>query len=192
MRVPQIGYRRRPGHYGGKPFLAVDNTLDRQFDVDAPYRAWATDITRIRTLEGFACLAVVIDLYSRRVVGQSVQVRQTTDVALQALRMAVWRRKPKGKVLVRSDRGFQFTSMSMAWAAFLKDHNLEHSMSRRGNCHDNTAAGSIFKPAQAGADTASDIQNSRRGASGCVRLHRDVLQSQTQARHERDAVARRF
>lgn len=69
----QIGYKRRPGSYGGKPSLAVDNTLDRQFDVAAPDRAWVTDITYIRTLEGFAYLAVVIDLYSRRVVGWSMQ-----------------------------------------------------------------------------------------------------------------------
>lgn len=131
----QIGYKRRPGSHGGKPSLAVDNTLDRQFDVAAPDRAWVTDITYIRTLEGFAYLPVVIDLYSRRVVGWSMQSRQTTDAVLQALHMAVWRRKPKQRVLIHSDQGAQFTSMD--WAAFLRAHNLEHSMSRRGNCHDN-------------------------------------------------------
>ncbi len=124
----QIGYKRRPGSYGGKPSLAVDNTLDRQFDVAAPDRAWVTDITYIRTLEGFAYLAVVIDLYSRRVVGWSMQSRQTTDVVLQALHMAVWRREPKHRVLIHSDQGSQFTSMD--WAAFIRAHNLEHSMSR--------------------------------------------------------------
>ncbi|MCR2833219.1 IS3 family transposase [Parerythrobacter lacustris] len=138
----QIGYKRRPGSYGGKPSLAVDNTLDRQFDVAAPDRAWVTDITYIRTLEGFAYLAVVIDLYSRRVVGWSMQSRQTTDVVLQALHMAVWRRKPKQRVLIHSDQGSQFTSMD--WAAFIRAHNLEHSMSRRGNCHDNAVAESFF------------------------------------------------
>lgn len=138
----EIGYRRRPGHYGGKPSIVVDNTLDRQFDVEAPDRAWVTDITYIRTLEGFAYLAVVIDLYSRRVVGWSQQSRQTTDVVLQALHMAVWRRKPKVRVLIHSDQGSQFTSMD--WAAFLRAHNLEHSMSRRGNCHDNAVAESFF------------------------------------------------
>ena len=138
----QIGYKRRPGTYGGKPSLAVDNTLDRQFDVAAPDRAWVTDITYIRTLEGFAYLAVVIDLYSRKVVGWSMQNRQTTEVVLQALHMAVWRRKPKGRVLIHSDRGSQFTSMD--WAAFTRAHNLEHSMSRRGNCHDNAVAESFF------------------------------------------------
>ena len=63
--------------------------------MEAPDRAWVTDITYIRTLEGFAYLAVVIDLYSRRVIGWCMQSRQTTDVVLQALLMAVWRRKPK-------------------------------------------------------------------------------------------------
>ena len=138
----QIGYRRRPGKYGGKPSIAVDNTLDRQFDVIAPDTVWVTDITYIKTYEGFSYLAVVIDLFSRRVVGWAMQSRQTTDLVLQALLMAVWRRKPKGKVLIHSDQGSQFTSID--WASFLKQHNLEHSMSRRGNCHDNAVAESFF------------------------------------------------
>ena len=138
----QIGYKRRSGTYGGKPSIAVDNTLDRQFDVPAPDKVWVTDITYIKTNEGFAYLAVVIDLYSRRVVGWSIQNRQTTDLVLQALLMAVWRRKPAGKVLLHSDQGSQFTSID--WASFLKQHNLEHSMSRRGNCHDNAVAESFF------------------------------------------------
>jgi putative transposase len=138
----QIGYKRRPGSYSGKPSVVVDNTLDRQFDVDAPDSTWVTDITYIRTLEGFVYLAVVIDLYSRRVIGWSLQSRQTTDVVLQALLMAVWRRKPRNRVLIHSDQGSQFTSMD--WASFLKAHNLEHSMSRRGNCHDNAVVESFF------------------------------------------------
>ena len=138
----EIGYKRRPGSHCGKPSLVVDNTLVRQFDVDVPDKVWVTDITYIRTLEGFAYLAVVIDLYSRRVVGWSMQSRQTTDLVLQALLMAVWRRKPRNKVLVHSDQGSQFTSMD--WASFLKANNLEHSMSRRGNCHDNAVAESFF------------------------------------------------
>ncbi len=138
----QIGYRRRPDQYGGKPSLVVNNTLDRQFDVQIQDRAWVTDITYIRTLEGFAYLAVVIDLYSRRVIGWSIQSRQTTDVVLKALLMAVWRRKPTEKVLIHSDQGSQFTSID--WASFLRAHNLEHSMSRRGNCHDNAVAESFF------------------------------------------------
>lgn len=116
---------------------------------------WSSDITYIRTQQGFAYLAPrhglsdqwrshgsTIDLYSRRVIGWSMQSRQTTDVVLQALLMAVWRRKPKARVLLPSDQGSQFTGMD--WVAFLRAHNLEHSMSRRGNCHDNAVAESFF------------------------------------------------
>jgi putative transposase len=138
----QIGYKRRPSKYGGSPSVVAQNTLDRQFDVDTPDRVWVTDITYIKTYEGFSYLAVVIDLYSRKVVGWAMQSRQPTDLVLQALLMAVWRRKPAGKVLVHSDQGSQFTSLE--WASFLRQHNLEHSMSRRGNCHDNAVAESFF------------------------------------------------
>ncbi len=99
-------------------------------------------LTPLKTQEGFAYLAIVIDLFSRRIVGWSLRQRQATDVVLQALLMAVWRRKPKQKVLIHSDQGSQFTSID--WAAFLRQHNLEHSMSRRGNCHDNAVAESFF------------------------------------------------
>jgi len=129
----QIGYKK-PGRYGGKPSVIVDNTLDRQFDVDAPDRAWVTDITYIRTHEGFAYLCVVIDLFSRRVVGWALQSRPTTELAVQALLSAIWRRKSSAGLLVHTDQGSQFTSRE--WAAFLRDHNINHSMSRRGNCHD--------------------------------------------------------
>lgn len=138
----QIGCKRRPGKYGGKPAVVVDTTLDRQFDVAARDKVWVTDITYIRTQEGFAYLAVVIDLFSRRVVGWSMQSRQTTDVVLQALLMPTWRRKPKAKVLIHLDQGSRFTSIDRA--AFLKAHDLEHSMSRRGNCRDNAVAESFF------------------------------------------------
>lgn len=138
----QIGYKRRSGSRGGKPSVAVDNTLARQFDVAMPDNAWVTDVTSIRTMEGFACLAVALDLYLRRVVGWSMQSCRTTDVVLPALHMAVWRRKPKTRVLIRSDQGSQFTSMDRG--AFIRAHNLEHSMSRRGNCRDNAMAESFF------------------------------------------------
>jgi putative transposase len=140
--VAQIGYKRRPGRYGGKPAVVADNTLDRQFDVAAPDVVWVTDITYIKTHEGWSYLAVVIDLFSRRVVGWSMHSRMTTDLALQALLAAVWRRKPKAKVMIHSDQGSQFTSKE--WQSFLSKHNLDASMSRRGNCHDNAVAESFF------------------------------------------------
>jgi putative transposase len=139
----QVGYKRRPGRYGGKPAVVTSNTLDRQFEVDAPDKVWVTDITYIKTHEGWLYLSVVIDLFSRRVVGWSAQPRMTTDLALQALLAAVWRRKPKTKVMIHSDQGSQFTSRE--WQVFLCQHNLDASMSRRGNCHDNAVAESFFQ-----------------------------------------------
>jgi putative transposase len=75
--------------------------------MDAPDRIWVTDITYIKTHEGLSYLAVVIDLFSRRIVGWSMQSRMTTGLALQALLSAVWRRKPKTKVMIHSDQGSQ-------------------------------------------------------------------------------------
>jgi putative transposase len=139
----QIGYRRKPGTYGGKPSLVVDNKLDRQFDVSTPDKVWVTDITYIKTHEGWLYLSVVIDLFSRRVVGWATSSRITTDLVLQSLLASVWRRKPKSKVMVHTDQGSQFTSKD--WKDFLKLNNLEASMSRRGNCHDNAVAESFFQ-----------------------------------------------
>ena len=101
-----------------------------------------SDITYIRTYEGFLYLAIVIDLYSRRVIGWATQSRQPTDLVLRALFMAVWRRKPKQPVLIHTDQGSKYTSRD--WAAVLRAHNIGHSMSRRGNCHDNAVAESFF------------------------------------------------
>jgi len=106
----QIGYRRRPGRYGGKPAVVAENRLEQKFETSAPDQIWVTDITYIKTHEGWLYLCVVIDLFSRRVVGWSAQSRMTTDLALQALLMAVWRRKPSDRVTVHSDQGSQFTS----------------------------------------------------------------------------------
>lgn len=103
----------------------------------------ASDITYIKTHEGWGYLCVVIDLFSRRVVGWAFGPRMTTDLALQALFMAIWRRKPTSTVLIHSDQGSQFASHP--FRAFLQGHNLEHSMSRRGNCYDNAVAESFFQ-----------------------------------------------
>ena len=84
-------------------------------------------------------MAAVIDLYSRKVVGWSMHSRTQTSLALNALLMAVWRRKPTKKVIVNSDQGSQFTSHE--WREFLTDHNLEASMSQRGNCYEDLLFG---------------------------------------------------
>jgi putative transposase len=139
----QRGYGRRPGHHGGKPAVVAPNHLQREFEVDAPNRVWVTDITYIRTHEGWLYLAVVLDLFSRQVVGWSMQPRIDRELAINALLMAVWRRRPDTQVLVHSDQGSQFSSYD--WQDFLKEHNLKPSMSRRGNCHDNAVAESFFQ-----------------------------------------------
>jgi len=139
----QIGYRKKPGRYGGRPAIVADNHLKQDFDSPSPDQVWVTDITYIRTHEGWLYLAVVIDLYARRVVGWSMQSRMHMDLVLSALLMAVWRRKPTSQVIVHSDQGSQFTSYE--WQSFLKTHNLEASMSRRGNCYDNAVAESFFQ-----------------------------------------------
>ena len=138
----QVGYKRRPGKHGRKPSIVAANQLDQVFETDVPDQVWVTDITYIRTHEGWLYLAVVIDLYARKVVGWSMNSRMHTSLVLNALLMAVWRRKPKRKVVIHSDQGSQFTSQE--WRDFLKDHNLEASMSRRGNCYDNAVAESFF------------------------------------------------
>ena len=139
----QVGYGKRRGHYGGKPAVVAPNTLDRQFDPVGPNQAWVTDITMIRTYEGWLYLAVVVDLYSRQVVGWSMQSRIHADLVLKALLMAVWRRKPKPGLVIHSDQGSQYTGRE--WQKFIKEHELICSMSRRGNCHDNAVAESFFQ-----------------------------------------------
>lgn len=140
----QTGYaRRRPAHKAGKPSSLAPNRLEQNFDVDRPNTAWVTDITYIRTYEGWLYLAIVLDLFSRQIVGWSMASRMKSDLVLQALLMAVWRRRPKAEVIVHSDQGTQYTSGD--WQAFLRDHELLPSMSRRGNCHDNAVAESFFQ-----------------------------------------------
>ncbi|MFB6380275.1 IS3 family transposase [Atlantibacter hermannii] len=138
----QVGYRR-PRARKGEASIVSPNRLQRQFNPDAPDERWVTDITYIRTQEGWLYLAVVVDLFSRKIIGWSMQSRITKDIVLNALLMAVWRRNPQKQVLVHSDQGSQYTSHE--WQSFLKSHGLEGSMSRRGNCHDNAVAESFFQ-----------------------------------------------
>ena len=139
----QTGYRRRPGMRGGKPAVVAPNHLQRQFKTDEPNQSWVTDITYIRTHEGWLYLAVVVDLFSRQVIGWSMGSRIDTGLVLDALLMALWRRQPQQPVMVHSDQGCQFTGHE--WQTFLRDHDLVSSMSRRGNCHDNAVAESFFQ-----------------------------------------------
>ncbi len=118
------------------------NVLDRKFNVSAPNRAWATDITYVWTHEGWLYLAVVIDLFNRMIVGWSMGNRITQELTLSALRMALWKRKPERGLLHHSDRGSQYTSAS--YRELLSNHGIVCSMSRKGNCWDNAVAESFF------------------------------------------------
>ena len=139
----QVGYKKHRYMKGGEPAVVAPNHLQRQFDVKTPNNTWVTDITYIRTYEGWLYLAVVVDLFSRRVIGWSMQSRMHVDLVMSALLMAIWHRKPKNEVYIHSDQGSQYTSTD--WQRFLRDHNLVCSMSRRGNCHDNAVAESFFQ-----------------------------------------------
>ncbi len=120
----------------------VQNHLARDFTADEPNTKWVTDITYIRTAEGWLYLSVVVDLYSGRVVGWSMSARQDRQLVLQAVLMALWQRPNRSPVILHSDRGCQFTSDE--YQRFLKGHQLQSSMSAVGSCADNAAAESFF------------------------------------------------
>ena len=139
----QVGYGRRPRPHGGTPSVVAPNLLNREFDVTTANTHWVTDITYIKTHEGWLYLATVMDLHSRRIVGWSMQANLHADLVLQALLAAVWSRKPKPGLMLHSDQGTQYTSYD--WQSFLKDHSIVCSMSRRGNCHDNAVIESFHQ-----------------------------------------------
>lgn len=118
------------------------NHLNRQFTVDKANQCYLGDITYVWTQEGWLYLAVVIDLFSRQVVGWSIKRHMRTSLVNEALMMAVWRRKPKAGLLWHSDRGSQYASKSHR--ALLEQHKIIQSMSRKGNCWDNSVAESFF------------------------------------------------
>lgn len=137
----QIGYKRRYVK-GGKTAKVADNILNRHFNPTEPNKCWVSDITYVRTYEGFLYVATVIDLFSRRIVGWSMDKFIDRHLVINALLMAVWARQPTETVLVHSDQGSQYGSAD--YLAFMKANNLTPSMSRRGNCHDNAVAESFF------------------------------------------------
>ena len=119
-----------------------ENRLKRQFDVTEPDRVWASDITYCWTGEGWLYLAVVIDLYARKVVGWSMSRRMKSSLVCDALTMAIWRRRPQAGLIHHSDRGVQYASQ--AFRKLLKAHSILGSMSRKGDCWDNAVVESFF------------------------------------------------
>jgi putative transposase len=120
----------------------ADNVVNREFTVDAPDKVWATDITYVRTWEGWMYLAVVIDLFSRRVIGWSMATHMRTDLVMDALSSALGRRLPGPSMIHHSDRGSQYASHDYREA--LRKNGIVCSMSRKGNCWDNAVVESFF------------------------------------------------
>jgi putative transposase len=119
-----------------------DNVLQRDFAPEGPNQAWVSDITYIWTQEGWLYLTVFIDLFNREVVGWSMSSRMKAKAVTDALRMALWRRRPPAGLIVHSDRGSQYASK--AYRRLLTTYGLVGSMSRKGNCWDNAVAESFF------------------------------------------------
>jgi putative transposase len=135
--------RRLPPDRGERQVGAVAaNVLDRTFVAPAPNRKWIADFTYIWTAEGWLYVAVVIDLFSRRVVGWSMSAEMTAQLVTDALVMAIWRRGKPDALLHHSDRGSQYTSEQ--FQKLLSDHGIICSMSRSGNVWDNAAMESFF------------------------------------------------
>ena len=118
------------------------NLLKREFTVSKPDRYYVGDITYIWTQEGWLFLAVVIDLFSRKVVGWSMNKRMKASLVNDALLMALWKRKPNKGLIWHTDRGSQYASDSHR--AILNQHHVIQSMSRKGNCWDNAVSESFF------------------------------------------------
>jgi putative transposase len=120
----------------------IINHLNRDFNAQNVNTKWVTDITYIKTAEGWLYLCVVIDLYSKVVIGWSMSQNQTTHLVIQAVLMALWQKERSKTVILHSDRGSQFTSDD--YQKFLFDNNVISSMSAVGSCADNAACEGFF------------------------------------------------
>ena len=138
----QPGYRTRR-YVAGKPAKLIPDLVKRNFEVSKPNRVWVSDITYIRTWEGWLYLAIVMDLFSRKIVGWATRSTIHRDLILDAVMMSVKERQPQ-ETIIHSDQGSQYGSDD--WRRFCLSNGLKPSMSRRGNCWDNAVAESFFNP----------------------------------------------
>jgi putative transposase len=132
----KVTTQRDPSH------PVADNLLEQDFTAEAPNQRWASDITYISTQQGWLFLAVVMDLYSRRIVGWSMNRWMSRQLVIDALNMAIDQRVPDGVLIHHSDRGSQYTSDD--FRGELDKHGIQCSMSARGNCYDNAVVESFF------------------------------------------------
>jgi len=146
MRLEGIQGRRKPRKVtttdSKHAFPVAPNLLNREFTADTPNEKWVADITYIPTQEGWLYLAVVLDLYSRKIVGWSMSHQITADLVEDALRMALYERQPDAGLLHHSDRGSQYASEQIR--RIMAANQIEVSMSRTGNCYDNAVMESFF------------------------------------------------
>mgnify|MGYP001185025388 CR=1 FL=1 len=166
----ELGLRARPRRRGlpqdrGERSAIADNVLDRQFQADAPNQKWVADFTYIWTAEGWLYVAVVLDLYSRRAVGWSMQASMTSQLVADALMMAVWRRGRPQELLHHSDQGSQYTSEH--FQKLLTEQGIVCSMSRAGEVWDNSAMESFFSSLKT-ERTARKVYRSREQARSDV------------------------
>jgi putative transposase len=135
--------RRPPIDEGSRPeHLLAPNVLDREFAAERPNQKWVADFTYLWTTEGWLYVAVVLDLYSRKVVGWSMSAQMTAQLVIDALVMAIWRRGRPVELLHHSDQGSQYTSED--FQRLLAAQGITCSMSRKGDCWDNAAIESFF------------------------------------------------
>jgi transposase InsO family protein len=120
----------------------AENLINRRFKTDRPNKVWLSDITYIRTREGWLYLSAVLDLYNRQIIGWSMEDRLTQNLVLQAFQQALGRRKPDPGVVFHSDRGSQYAAQ--AFRSLLDQHQFLQSMSAKGNCYDNAVMESFF------------------------------------------------
>jgi len=139
--VARRKYKVTTDSHHNKPIY--ENALNRDFNPIKINQSWVSDITYVCTRQGFLYLAVIMDLYSRAIIGWAMDERMTEDLVISALRMALFRRKITKPLLLHSDRGSQYASLS--YQQLLKEHGIVCSMSRKGNCWDNAPMESFFK-----------------------------------------------
>lgn len=146
-------------------FPVAPNTLNREFNIDTPNKVWTADITYVWTFEGWLYLAVVMDLHSRRIVGWSMNERMQKQLVLDALAMAYWQRKPPKGLLHHSDRGSQYACHE--YRKRLKSYGMEASMSRKGDCWDNSPMERFFRSLKSERLTACRfVSRSENGNTG--------------------------
>ena len=155
------------------PYPVLPNTLNRQFAVAAPNRVWAGDITYIWTAEGWLCLAVVLDLYSRRVIAWGMGSRLTQELATAALTMAIEHRRPARGVVHHTDRGSQYavTPVPRGAGRSRPDGEHESAWERLGQC----GRGKLLSYAENGTRASSPLSDTRGSEAGHVRMDRSIL-----------------